>query len=355
MLEILLFFNRQERQGGTDMKLTVSLKERSYPLTIEPGILDHLSDALDVSRKGVLLTDSGVPEKWVRLVQGQFSDLTLITVPQGEASKSFETLENVLQAMADARLSRKDCLVALGGGVVGDLGGLAASLYMRGIDFYNIPTTMLSQLDSSVGGKTAIDLGETKNLVGTFWQPKAVVIDPQVLSTLDERQMNAGLMEALKMGLILDPDLVDLFEAENLDLLSITAKAVDLKRQVVEQDEKEGSLRRILNFGHTIGHGIEGSFPHHDYLHGECVGMGMLYFLDDPDLKKRVIKIEQKLSQPVIPELDQEKVLDLVLHDKKSQGDTIYCIAVSEPGKYRIENLSAKEIAEKLKRNPYEE
>lgn len=337
------------------MKLQVNLKERSYPVIIEPDILDHLSEALDTSRKGVLLTDSGVPEKWVRLVMDQFENLSLITIPQGEASKSFAMLEKVLLAMADARLSRKDCLIALGGGVVGDLGGLAASLYMRGIDFYNIPTTMLSQLDSSVGGKTAVDLGETKNLAGTFWQPKAVVIDPQVLSTLDERQMNAGLMEALKMGLILDPELVDLFEESPLDILSILTKAVDLKRQVVEQDEKEGSLRRILNFGHTIGHGIEGSFADHDYLHGECVGMGMLYFLEDPALKKRVIAIEQKLHQPVIPNLDQKKVLDLIVHDKKSQGSTISCIVVDEPGTFRIINLTPEEIAQRLMRNPYEE
>lgn len=350
------FFNLQDRQGGISMQLTVSLKERSYPITIEPGILSHLSSVLDVSRKGVLLSDSGVPPKWVDLVLGQFKNLTLVTIPQGEASKSFVMLEQVLQAMTDARLSRKDCLIALGGGVVGDLGGLSASLYMRGIDFYNLPTTLLSQLDSSVGGKTAIDLGTAKNLVGTFWQPKAVVIDPDVLSTLDARQVNAGLMEALKMGLILDPALVDQFDAApDLDLSSIIAKAVDLKRQVVEQDEKEGSLRRILNFGHTIGHGIEGSFEDHDYLHGECVGIGMLYFLEDPALRQRVMDIEQKLNQPVIPALDQQKVLDLIIHDKKSQGDTISCVLVDAPGLWRIENLSPEQIAQRLQRNPYEE
>lgn len=337
------------------MKMTVNLQEKSYPIFIENGALSHLADFMDTERKGVLLTDTGIPEEWVELVLSQFEHMAVIRIPRGEASKSFAGLQLVLEIMAENHLSRKDCLVALGGGVVGDLGGLAASLYMRGIDFYNLPTTLLAQVDSSVGGKTAIDLGEAKNLVGTFWQPKAVVIDPVVLTTLEERQVNAGLAEALKMGLILDPALVDLFEEEDLDLQAVIERSVDLKRQVVEQDEKEGGLRRILNFGHTIGHGIEGSFALSEYLHGECVGMGMLYFIEDEDLKRKVIALEDTIGLPRIPDLDTERVLDLVLHDKKAAEGGIACVLVPEAGRHEIRMLSAEDIAGRLKGNPYEE
>lgn len=219
--------------------------------------------------------------------------------------------------MCNAGLNRKSQVIALGGGVAGDMAGFAAACYMRGIDFYNIPTTVLSQVDSSVGGKTAVDLGPVKNIVGAFWQPKAVIIDPDVLSTLDARQISAGLAEALKMGLLFDPELIAMFEQDTLDIDAIIARSIDLKRIVVEQDEKEAGLRKALNFGHTIGHAIEGSYPDHDYLHGECVATGMLYFIENPQLKERVLRIYEKLHLPEIHDFDRQEASRLIRSDKK--------------------------------------
>ena len=226
---------------------------------------------------------------------------------------------------------------------------------MRGIDFYNIPTTVLSQVDSSVGGKVAIDMGSYKNIVGAFWQPKTVIIDPNVLSTLSLRQQHNGLCEALKMGLILDDHLVSLFEQETLDIDTIITRSIELKRDVVQQDERESNLRKILNFGHTIGHAIESAYGLNTYLHGECVAMGMLFFIEDKTLKQRVLNIYKKLDLPQVPDYDTATLLEYVTHDKKSNHNTVSTILVKQSGSYIIKELSFKEIQEVLERGPYEE
>ncbi len=326
------------------MKLNVQIPGSSYPIVIEKGCLSHLTDWIDPKRKTMLVYDTGIPAKWVELVESQLSNCFVFCFEQGEGSKTMQTLEQCLIAMSDAGLNRKSQVIALGGGVVGDLAGFAAACYMRGIDFYNLPTTVLSQVDSSVGGKTAVDLGSVKNIVGAFWQPKAVLIDPNVLQTLDPRQIAAGLAEALKMGLLFEEDLVEAFEKEDLDLTYIIARSIDLKRMVVEQDEKEAGLRKALNFGHTIGHAIEGSFEDHDYLHGECVGTGMLYFIEDETLKNRVIAIEDRLNLPRIEEFDLARVRELLRHDKKGNDQGIDCVFVTKPGQFEFRTLQPEEI-----------
>ena len=215
-------------------------------------------------------------------------------------------------------------------------------------------TTVLSQVDSSVGGKVAIDMGSYKNIVGAFWQPKTVIIDPNVLSTLSFRQQHNGLCEALKMGLILDDHLVSLFEQETLDIDAIITRSIELKRDVVQQDERESNLRKILNFGHTIGHAIESAYGLNTYLHGECVAMGMLFFIEDEALKQRVLNIYKKLDLPQVPDYDTATLLEYVTHDKKSSHKTVSTILVKQSGSYIIKELSFKEIQEVLERGPYE-
>lgn len=234
------------------MKLNVYLENHSYPIYIERNAIQKVHEYIPVSRKIAIITDTGVPEKWVNIVKEQCPDSFICTIPQGEPSKCFDQYKNLLEDMISHNMSRKDAIIAVGGGVVGDLAGFVAASYMRGIDFYNIPTTVLSQVDSSVGGKVAIDMGSYKNIVGAFWQPKTVIIDPNVLSTLSLRQQHNGLCEALKMGLILDDHLVSLFEQDTLDIDTIITRSIELKRDVVQQDERESNLRKILNFGHTI-------------------------------------------------------------------------------------------------------
>lgn len=336
------------------MKLTVSLPGSSYPVWIEKDCLSHLADKLDTQKKTILVYDSGIPQKWVDLVLQQFANASCFCFEQGEGSKNITTYQQLLMAMSQAELNRKSQVIALGGGVTGDMAGFAAATYMRGIDFINLPTTVLAQVDSSVGGKTAIDLGPIKNIVGAFWQPKTVLIDPNVLETLDPRQIHAGLVEALKMGLLFDENLVADFEQKQLDFVKIIARSIDLKRIVVEQDEKESNLRKSLNFGHTIGHGIEGSFENHDYLHGECVAIGMLYFLTDPSLRHRVLAILDRLEVPQIDHFDIAKASALIRNDKKGNEAGIDCVFVDKPGHFYFQTLSPEQIDTLLKENVYE-
>ena len=193
-------------------KLTMNLGERSYDIILKSGALENLSQFARLDRRVAVVTDSGVPAQYAQRVADQCKDARIITVPQGEASKSFKILETVLRQMLEFNMGRGDLVIAVGGGVVGDLAGFAASIYMRGIDFINCPTTTLSMIDSSIGGKTAVDLGDTKNIVGAFWQPKLVIVDPETLSTLPRRHYINGLAEAVKASLLADPELFAIFE-----------------------------------------------------------------------------------------------------------------------------------------------
>lgn len=336
------------------MELKVSLQDRSYPIRIEKGSLHHISDIIQTNRKIAIISDSGVPDQWIQIVKEQCPNAFILRFPQGEASKCVEQYQALLQQCIQHEMTRKDAIIAIGGGVTGDLAGFVAATYMRGIDFYNIPTTILSQVDSSVGGKVAIDMGSYKNIVGAFYQPKAVLIDPDVLSTLSVRQQHNGLMEALKMGLILEASLVDAFEKEDLDLEHIIIRSIDLKRQIVQLDERESNLRKILNFGHTIGHAIEGAYGLDTYLHGECVGMGMLFMIEEESLKQRVQAILHKLNIPSIPNYDVDTLMDYIMHDKKGSQNTISVIRVKKAGEYSIDEIDYQTIRTLLERGYYE-
>ena len=259
------------------MTIHMNLGEDSYDILVERGILARAGEHLNLNRRVLVVTDSGVPAQYAQAVAAQCKD--------GVVCKSLEGFGKLLQAMLDYGFSRKDCVVAVGGGVVGDLAGFAASAYMRGMDFYNLPTTLLSQIDSSIGGKTAINFGGVKNIVGAFYQPKKVLIDPDLLRTLPERQIANGLAEAVKVALTSDGELFRIFEHQDVEshLDEIILRALNVKKNVVEQDEKESGLRKILNFGHTVGHAIESaalakspspiaSRPSHGY----CVLWGMV-------------------------------------------------------------------------------
>ena len=329
------------------MTLRMKLGENSYDIVIERGLLQKAGELLDLDRKVLIVTDDGVPEIYAKTVAETCKDPTVVTIPQGEASKSFPVLENLLSRMLAAGFTRSDCVCAVGGGVVGDLSALAAALYMRGIDFYNIPTTLLSQADSSIGGKTGIDLDGVKNVVGVFRQPKKVLIDPDTLSTLPPRQIAAGHAEIVKAGLIADATLFSLYEsgeAEN-DLVTALSRALAVKKAVVEQDEKESGLRRVLNFGHTVGHGIESVTG---LLHGECVALGMIPMCA-PAVRERLIPVLTRLVLPTAVEADPDKVYAALLHDKKAAGGRITAVLVNEIGSCEQLSLSPEALREKIK------
>ena len=295
-------------------KLTMNLGERSYDIILKNGALENLYQFARLDRRVAVVTDSGVPAQYAQRVADQCREARIITVPQGEASKSFKILESVLQQMLDFNMGRGDLVVAVGGGVVGDLAGFAASIYMRGIDFINCPTTTLSMIDSSIGGKTAVDLGDTKNIVGAFWQPKLVIVDPDTLATLPRRHYINGLAEAVKASLLADPELFGIFEKGDIDgqINEIIYRSLRFKKNIVEQDETERGMRKALNFGHTIGHGIEAvkgikGRRTVGLFHGECVALGMLPMIESKALQKRVRAVYRRLGLPLRTTYNKER------------------------------------------------
>lgn len=325
----------------------MNLGQNSYDIVVERGVLAEAKRHLDLNRRVFIVTDTGVPGAYAEMLAAQCKQSVICTVEMGEASKSLAVFGDLLQTMLDHGFSRKDCVAAVGGGVIGDLSGFAASAYMRGIDFYNIPTTLLSQIDSSIGGKTAINFGGAKNIVGAFYQPKKVLIDTNLLKTLPPRQIANGLAEAVKMSLTSDKELFELFEnrdiASNLD--EIIIRSLNIKKAVVEQDEKEASLRRILNFGHTVGHGIESSDRMSALYHGECVALGMLPMCGET-IRPRVIEVLKKCNLYRKPKYDWEKIADAVFHDKKADGDTVTVTMVNEVGRFEYKQMKCHEVVQ---------
>lgn len=329
------------------MKMTVEIPNHKYNIHIQNGILRDIHKYIDLNRKVLIVTDDMIPEDYVKAVQQQCPEGFLATVHAGEPSKCFIYLQFIWNALLENGFGRKDLLIALGGGVVGDLTGFAAATYMRGIDYINIPTSTLSQIDSSIGGKTAINLGDVKNIVGAFYQPRAVFIDPTVLTTLDDRNFYNGLAEAVKAGLIGDAELFSLFEEMPAEREAIQAdyieriitKALAVKKAVVEQDEKENGSRQVLNFGHTVGHAIESAGELEGMLHGEAIACGMLAVTEDAALKARLQSVLEKLNLPTGHTYTADQLKEIISHDKKAGGGKINLIQVKKPGSAEIIKL----------------
>lgn len=332
------------------MNIHMNLKENSYDIVVERGILARAGEHLNLKRRVLIVTDSGVPEIYSQTVAKQCKEAVVCTVQSGEGSKSLEVFGRLLQKMLDNGFSRKDCVVAVGGGVVGDLSGFVASAYMRGIDFYNIPTTLLSQIDSSIGGKTAINFGNVKNIVGAFYQPKKVLIDSELLKTLPKRQISNGLAEAVKMALTSDCELFDIFENkdinENID--EIIVRSLNIKKAVVEQDEKESGLRKILNFGHTIGHGIESSENMSELYHGECVALGLIPMCDEK-IRSRVVEVLKKCNLYNVIEFNWDKISEVAFHDKKADGEYVTVTTVPDVGCFELKTMKCSEVIDMAK------
>lgn len=332
-------------------ELKINLAERSYKITVGKDILKSAKEFMNLNRKVFIITDAEVPKEYAEVIVNQAKEGIVYTVAAGEGSKSIKTLEAVLEKMLDFGLSRSDCVVAVGGGVVGDLSGFAASVYMRGIDFYNVPTTLLAQLDSSIGGKCAVNLGGVKNTVGSFYQPKHVLVDTETLRTLPQRHFAAGLAEAVKMSLTSDGELFRIFESEEINCDSIEkiiVPALMIKKSVVEKDERESGLRKILNFGHTFGHGIESAEGMSGLYHGECVALGMIPVSSD-EVRARLIPVLKKLGLPTEYSKDVDAALGYVLHDKKSHADRVEAVFVDVPGSFRIENMKISDFSKLVK------
>lgn len=328
------------------MIIPVKCESGRYNIYLERGALSRAKKYFNLNRNVLIVTDSGVPREYAETVALQCRESMTVVFPEGEASKNFDTYKSILEALVKGDFTRTDCVVAVGGGVTGDMAGFAAATFMRGIDFYNIPTTVLSQVDSSVGGKTAIDFGGLKNIVGAFHQPKGVIIDPSTLKTLPGRQVSNGLAESVKMALTHDCELFSLLENDTFNIDTVIERSIKIKQSVVEADENESGLRKVLNFGHTIGHAIESNTP--ALYHGECVALGMLPMCSE-NVRSRLIAVLKKLNLLCKIDIDTQKIIDTMSHDKKMSGDIISVVRVENIGEFKIEELNFGNFADSIK------
>lgn len=335
--------------------IQINLAERSYPIRIGSGLLAHPETfaALPVGTTAVIVSNTTVAPLYAQQLRvalaARYAVVHLVTLPDGEQFKQWETLNVVFDALLQQACDRKTVLFALGGGVVGDMTGFAAASYMRGVPFVQVPTTLLAQVDSSVGGKTGINHPLGKNMIGAFYQPLQVVCDLDTLKTLPARELSAGLAEVIKYGPIADLDFLTWIEthmdrllARDVDALShAVQRSCEIKAWVVGQDERESGLRAILNFGHTFGHAIEAGLGYGQWLHGEAVGCGMVMAahlscelgLVDAALVQRLTTLIGRAGLPVVgPRLRQDdnagRYLELMRVDKKAEGGEIRFVVI---------------------------
>lgn len=353
-------------------ELRVKLESRSYNIYIDNGLLDSAGDLIRTvsnTRHAAILTDDHVwdlyGEKITKSLTESGYHFHVLVLPHGESTKTISNLEKVLEFMAESGLNRSDLFIAFGGGVIGDLGGFAAGCYMRGISYVQIPTTLLSQVDSSVGGKTAVNLEHGKNLAGLFWQPKVVITDTALLKTLNDREFGGGMAEVIKYGAIRSEGLFEKLSKascrDDLDAVmpDVIYDCCDIKRAIVECDEFDTGERMLLNFGHTFGHAIEKIGNYKCYNHGEAVAMGMLMAArygeaigeTECTFYPALYDLLKRFSLPVDEVISPSAIIPLTGLDKKAEGDTLKLVIVKTPGISRIiavPTTDFKEIMSKL-------
>lgn len=348
--------------------LTVNLGENSYDIVIDRGVLPTLGSrchALGLRGVAAVVTNPTVAALYVEIVTGSLAAagyvVKVVTIPDGEEFKNSATLNSVYDDFVEAGIDRSSFVVALGGGVVGDLAGFAAATWLRGIPFVQVPTSLLAQVDSSVGGKTGIDHPKGKNLIGAFYQPRLVLIDVATLETLEPRQFMAGLAEVIKYGVALDLPFFEFIEQHVEQLLALDSgvlieiiqRCCELKAQVVELDEKESGLRAVLNYGHTLGHAFEALSDYRGLVHGEAVAIGMALaamvsvsrsLCSKADAARIVALIKRCGLSVDVPAFDRQQLLDAIATDKKSRGGNITFICNQGIGMYAMSKHTPEEL-----------
>lgn len=347
--------------NNTVTEIPVGLGDRSYTISVGPGLVDEIGSyakALDFQSPVPIITDSQVKplyaQRALESLERAGLESGVLTFPAGETSKNINTISNLYDGLVPLRPERKSGIIALGGGVVGDMAGFVAATYLRGIPFIQVPTTLLAQVDASVGGKVGIDHAGGKNLIGSFHQPRAVLIDTQTLRTLDCRQVRAGLAEIIKHGIIADAGLFDRVSRSLTPLLAADEELYReiipwncrIKANVVEQDEKESGLRAILNFGHTVGHAIEVLTRYETYLHGEAVAIGMLaeaqlgerLGITPPEVVQKIELMLKQSGYPLAkPAMSSDELLDSMFHDKKVERGKLRFVFPTQIGTVMIQ------------------
>lgn len=356
--------------GPTQQLVPVNLGDRSYRIVLEPGLLPSLGDRLKglaKTDKVAVVTDRHVARRYLpevlRSLRKARFDPTPVVLAPGERSKTLSTVGTILDKLAKNKFERQSLLLALGGGVIGDLTGFAAAIYQRGIPFVQVPTTLVAQVDSSVGGKTGVDHKLGKNLIGAFHQPKAVFVDPEVLRTLPRRELVAGLAEVIKYGIIADESFFAFLEAAMPALLrldeqvvtQVIARSCEIKAQVVADDERESDRRRILNYGHTIGHALESLGGYRGLIHGEAVGIGLVQEADlaahlglcGRETVERIDRVVRQAGLPnAMPKVSFEALWDAMQHDKKVVDGTVIGVWPVRIGEVVIRPLERQACAD---------
>lgn len=344
------------------MELTVHTSQ-SYKIIIERGCMEQIgaraAKLFQPGAKVLIVSDTNVMPIYGAqiarsLTQCGFSCFQF-AFPAGETSKRLSTIESIYGVLAENRFTRSDFILALGGGVTGDMAGFAAATYLRGIRFIQVPTTLLAQVDSSVGGKTGVDLPHGKNLVGAFHQPALVLIDPNTLSTLPPHYFSDGMGEVIKYGCIKSRALFNLIQSTDIhnDMENIIFCCIDIKRELVEQDEFDTGERMLLNFGHTFGHALEKLYDFERLSHGEAVGIGMVLMakygeaagITAPGTADEIISVLNKYNLPIRNDNPMQHIVAATAVDKKNSGDTISVILLEEIGKSFVRRFSRRELA----------
>ena len=308
--------------------MTPFLSIHDTPVFVGRGLLDRTGALVRARGRVFVITSQALRARFGERVAASFDRAEILTLEEGEANKTLDTANDVISQLLERGARRDSMAVVVGGGMIGDTAGFAASIFLRGIDLVHVPTTLLAQVDSSIGGKTAVNHPKGKNLIGSFHPPRAIVSDLDVLDSLPPRERLSGLYEALKGGVIADPSLFELFERDPLDVETIVRKAIRVKADIVTADEREADLRRLLNYGHTIAHGIEAAMHYEGITHGEAVAWGMIGAnaiavdrgLLPPEEAKRIERAILRYDPSPLPRLDVDGVFAATEHDKKNTG-----------------------------------
>lgn len=332
------------------MEFTVKLTDAQSRVIIEKGCHKRLKDYMNFSGKVMIISDDNIPQGIKQAVASQFDNAQLFQVKSGEGAKSLTVYSDIISKLLAEKFSRSDLIIALGGGVIGDLAGFVASTYKRGCRFASIPTSTLAQIDSSIGGKVALNADKVKNSIGAFYHPEFVFVDTDTLKTLEKRHFYNGLAEALKAGCIQDEKLYEIFKQHAQDICpdspyleEIIIRSLLVKRDVVQKDEKEKNIRKILNFGHTIGHAIE-SCSFEKYYHGECIANGMLMIEENEKIKNELKDIMKKMNIPVIEDIDADRCFEFIKNDKKAAGGNIDIVKVDKIGAAYLQTVAIEDI-----------
>ncbi|XFA98396.1 3-dehydroquinate synthase [Candidatus Izemoplasma sp. B36] len=319
-------------------KIDVRSKLNNYSIIIENNLLNRLEDYFDNEKFYVIIHDDHIPKEYINKIRMACKNNLIINFPEGEKSKSFSEYERIISIMQKNNIKRDACIVAVGGGVTGDLSGFIASTYLRGIGYIQVPTSLLSQIDSSVGGKVAINTDYAKNSVGSFYPPSIVLIDPLTLKTLPKRHFNNGMAEGIKYGMIYSKTLFDRISNKNIeeDLETFIYDCLMIKKYFVENDEFDSSIRQMLNFGHTYGHAYERYYNFNKYLHGEAVALGMIKSTRNTNAKNNLISVLKKYNLPISDKINEEDIVDIIKKDKKNTSKYLNMIYVDTIGEANI-------------------